>query len=251
MPTNVKAPLTSPAAPSGSARAPRTDGAQARARLLKAAIGLFADKGFTKTSTREIAQAAQVNIAAISYYFGDKAGLYRVACTEPLGNPKDDIPLFDQPHFTLRESLDGFYTGFLAPMKQSDVVQQCVRLHFREMVEPTGLWMDEMDQGIQQSHLALVAVLSRHLGLPRPDDEVHRLAFAISALALQLFVCSDMVGAIRPRLLNSPRAIDLSARRLADFAHAMVSGEAARRISASTPEPSLSSPQTATRGLRS
>ena len=51
----------------------RSDGQEARTRLLDAALVLFADKGFAKTSTREIAQAAQVNVASISYYFGDKA----------------------------------------------------------------------------------------------------------------------------------------------------------------------------------
>ena len=48
---------------------------------------LFAEKGFAKTSTREIAQAAQVNVASISYYFGDKAGLYRAVWIDPRCSP--------------------------------------------------------------------------------------------------------------------------------------------------------------------
>ncbi|MBF9647544.1 TetR family transcriptional regulator, partial [Streptococcus pseudopneumoniae] len=54
----------------------RQDGEQSRERLLRVALALFAQKGFEKTSTREIAEAAHTNIASISYYFGDKAGLY-------------------------------------------------------------------------------------------------------------------------------------------------------------------------------
>ena len=47
----------------------RSDGIEARNRLLDTALALFAEKGFAKTSTREIALAAQINIASISYYF--------------------------------------------------------------------------------------------------------------------------------------------------------------------------------------
>ena len=46
-----------------SARVPRADGVEARARLLHTAVHLFAEKGFANTSTRELATAAGVNIA--------------------------------------------------------------------------------------------------------------------------------------------------------------------------------------------
>ncbi|MEY2862216.1 MAG: hypothetical protein RL392_2674, partial [Pseudomonadota bacterium] len=68
----------------------RSDGAEARNRLLDAAMRLFAEHGFAKTSTRDIAEAAQVNISSISYYFGDKAGLYRAVFIDPRSNPDID-----------------------------------------------------------------------------------------------------------------------------------------------------------------
>ena len=83
-----------------AARKPRADGVEARARLLRAALRLFAHKGFAKTSTREIAQAAGANIAAIQYYFGDKAGLYSATFSEPMGNPRDVIAAFTPPDLT-------------------------------------------------------------------------------------------------------------------------------------------------------
>ncbi|MCW2306804.1 CerR family C-terminal domain-containing protein [Rhodobium gokarnense] len=55
-----------------------------RQKLLDAAIVLFGRKGFDATTTREIAEAAGVNIANIAYHFGGKEGLYR-ACAEELG----------------------------------------------------------------------------------------------------------------------------------------------------------------------
>ena len=193
------------------------------------ALRLFSEKGFAKTSTRAIAQAAGVNIASISYYFGDKAGLYRAMFSEPMAGPEQDHSVFAQAHFTLRESLAGFIGSFLAPMKQGELVQQCMRLHFREMLEPTGVWANEIEQSIKPAHVVLLGVLGRHLGVKAADDYLHRLAFSIAGLAMHLYMARDVVAAIRPRLLQGPKAIDLWAGQMVDQAEAMVRLEAARR----------------------
>lgn len=211
-------------------------GEQARERLLLSALRLFADKGFAKTSTREIAQAAGANLAAIRYYFGDKAGLYQAAFTEPMGSPKDDIPLYDRPELSLQESMEQFIGTFLAPLELGDgLVDQCMRLHFREMLEPTAMWQQEVEHGIRPAHQALVRVLCRHLGLRREDDEVHRLAFAIVALPMHLYICRDLVDRFRPALAHSPGAIETAAARLTGYAVAMVEAEARRRRDAAVP----------------
>jgi AcrR family transcriptional regulator len=48
-----------------------------RERILEAAIDLFATKGFAATGVREIARAAGVNQAMISYYYGSKINLLK------------------------------------------------------------------------------------------------------------------------------------------------------------------------------
>ena len=211
--------------------ATRSDGVEARARLLSAARRLFAEKGFAKTATREIALAAQVNIASISYYFGDKAGLYRAVFTDPMGQPDDDPAGFDQAGWSLRESLQGLLAGFTGPLKHGDCAQQCLRLHFREMLEPTGLWDQKIDSSIKPAHEALLRVLCRHLGVGRADDDLHRLAFSIVGLGLHLFVGHEVMQAIRPELAQTPQAIDAYTARLVDYALAMVQSEAQRRQS--------------------
>ncbi|OYU15439.1 MAG: TetR family transcriptional regulator [Alphaproteobacteria bacterium PA4] len=54
-------------------------GAETRERILAVALSAFGLRGFDAVSTREIAEAARVNLPAIQYYFGSKQGLYR-AC---------------------------------------------------------------------------------------------------------------------------------------------------------------------------
>ncbi len=222
--------------PHDATRRQRADGAEARHRLLYAALRLFAEKGFSKTSTRDIAQAAGVNVASIKYYFADKAGLYRAAFTEPLGGFCERNVLDDARHLTLHEALVLFFTDFLAPLKQSELVQLCIRLHFREMLEPTGIWAEEIDKTIHPSHASLIRVLQQHMGIKRTDDDLHRLAFAISGLALQIYVSRDIIHAIRPALIDSPAQLDRWAAQLADYAQAMVETAIAQRAPAGRQE---------------
>ncbi len=211
--------------PSDDGRKPRVDGEQSRERLLLAAMRLFGEQGYAKTSIREIAQAAGANVAAISYYFGDKASLYRAAFTCHGHDERSESAVFDQPHFTLRQALTGFYGQMLAPMKEGYLAKLFLRLWFREMVEPTGLWEQRINQGIRPMHMALVGVLGRHLGVREPEDRLHRLAYAIAALSVQLMISRELIESITPQLLDSPQAVEQWIAQLVGYAEAMVRSE--------------------------
>src|SRR5258706_6949902 len=121
-------------------RAPRSDGEQSRERLLHAGLRLFAQQGFAKTSTREIAEAANTNSAATSYYSGDRAGLYRPVFFEPIGSPPPEMSGLLAGRCSLREGLRCMFASFIEPLKHDETARQCIKLHCREMLEPTGLW---------------------------------------------------------------------------------------------------------------
>ncbi|NMC31715.1 MAG: TetR/AcrR family transcriptional regulator [Veillonellaceae bacterium] len=53
----------------------------AKEKLLAAATRLFAEKGFAGVSIRQLAEAAGVNSAMISYYYGGKERLYEAVLT--------------------------------------------------------------------------------------------------------------------------------------------------------------------------
>ena len=44
--------------------------------IIKAAVALFAEKGFERSSVRDVVTKARVNQAAINYHFKGKDGLY-------------------------------------------------------------------------------------------------------------------------------------------------------------------------------
>jgi AcrR family transcriptional regulator len=212
-----------------SARAPRHDGAAARARLLRSGLQLFAQQGYAKTSTSELAEHAGVNVASISYYFGDKAGLYRAVFFEPLGAPQDDVARYDGADLSLPQALAGLYAGFLEPLKQGDTARLCMKLHFREMLEPTGLWEEAITHGIQPMHDALLAVLCRHFGVAQADNELQRLAVCIAGLGVHMHVGHDVIQQIAPQLNDGADALDRWSDRLVMYALAMIDAERRRR----------------------
>ncbi len=55
----------------------RHDEDSSRTRLLKAGIGLFAEKGYADTSVREIVARAGVTKPVLYYYFESKEGIFR------------------------------------------------------------------------------------------------------------------------------------------------------------------------------
>ncbi|MCZ2407550.1 MAG: CerR family C-terminal domain-containing protein [Burkholderiales bacterium] len=217
-----------PSTPPVSSRAPRSDGADTRARLLLAALRLFSERGFAQTPVRAIAQAAGTNVAAIAYHFGDKAGLYTATFHELLGSSHALIPHFSAPGLGLEEALRRYFEGFLEPLKHDDLGRQSLRLHMRELLEPTHVWSEVLERECRAPHLALARVLCRNLGVRRPDAEVHSLAFSIASLAMQMWTQRDTLEAIAPALAR-PAAVNAWTRRLTGYALAMVQAEALRR----------------------
>lgn len=55
---------------------------QTRAKVLDAAARVFAEVGFDGAKMRELASEADVNVATLSYHFGDKQGLYEAVVAQ-------------------------------------------------------------------------------------------------------------------------------------------------------------------------
>ncbi len=205
------------------------DPANTREKILLTALKLFAEQGFERTTVRQIVKEAEVNISAISYYFGDKSGLYKAAYMEPMGCPTEDISLFDNPELSLEDAFFGVFSGFIAPLKQGELAKQCMRLHMREMVEPTGIWTEMIDNEITPHHLALLQVLKRQLSLNEVDDDLHRLATCIVAMGVILFAGRDVLEKTCPQIIDTDQALDTTHERMVTYAVSMVDAERIRR----------------------
>jgi AcrR family transcriptional regulator len=103
----------------------RTDRRRAtEARILDSARGLFAAKGFDRTTIRAVAASAGVDPALVIQYFGSKRGLFTQAVQAPSaprtsegGEAGDGEALLDHLLATLRLKLGGLPDGTLAMLR--------------------------------------------------------------------------------------------------------------------------------------
>jgi len=207
----------------------------AQQRLVQAALQVFAAKGYEGASTREICRLAQVNVAAIHYYFGDKASLYREVfrLPEQIGQIPDEM---DDPHTPVRTVLAAFYRHVMAYIVAPEQVQQMRMLMLREELQPSGALDTHSADGATRMHRQLIDFLCRAVGIEQADAALHHLAFSIGGIALVLFVQRTAVDQLAPELLVDDAALEATIERLADHGVALIDGEAARRAAALTHE---------------
>lgn len=87
--------------------------------ILNAAEKLFEEKGFDGTSVRDIAKAADVNVAMISYYFGSKEKLLETLFETRLANFKiNEESIFDEK-LSAFESLEQLISIYVKTMNQN------------------------------------------------------------------------------------------------------------------------------------
>lgn len=204
----------------------------ARQRLLEAAIEVFASKGYEGASTREICRLGGVNVAAIHYYFGDKASLYRELFRLPEQLQRFPAEM-DDPGVPVRDALAAFYRHVTAFMVAPEQIQlQRVRLlYLREELHPSGVVENQSDV-TRHMHSQLIGFLCRATGVDKPDPALHQLAFSIGGLAFVLFAQRSAVDLIAPELLCGDAALEATIERLADHGLALIEAEATRRAGA-------------------
>ncbi|MFE7524910.1 helix-turn-helix domain-containing protein [Kitasatospora sp. NPDC057542] len=114
----------------------RRDSARSRELLIRAAMDLFADRGFERTTIREIGERAGVDPALIARYFGGKTQLYLATVRVELG---DSQPADLLEEDRLRGLLERFSQRGPGPSFQAAVlpgdnteVQQAARTYLHE-----------------------------------------------------------------------------------------------------------------------
>jgi AcrR family transcriptional regulator len=96
----------------------------AEERLKEAARKLFLEKGFAAVKTREIAEAANVNLALLNYYFRSKKKLYDIIMFETIHTFFSGmISVFNEETTSLKEKLGLFVEGYIDLLSESpDIV---------------------------------------------------------------------------------------------------------------------------------
>jgi len=203
---------------------------ETRWRLLQAATEVFAEVGYHAATTREICRRAEVNLASIHYYYGDKAELYREVFRLPFLDECNIFATLDITQQTLQQSLHAFYQWFFPPASEEDpMLQLFMRLHAREEAEPSGVLGDAMLQAFRPNHEKMQAMLCREFSLKKPDAEVDRLTFAVLGLATVYFHNRTALAYFAPHLIAGQISREMMVERLVEYAGAIIEAERKRR----------------------
>src|SRR5689334_14582835 len=117
----------------------RSEKANTRARLLKAAAAVFAEHGYQNATVRQICRRARANVALVNYHFGDKLELYTEVLRfslKPADSPDPCLPARgENPEIELRKIVGqmverAFEAGELPDLR--------FRLMLNEFVRPSG-----------------------------------------------------------------------------------------------------------------
>lgn len=205
-------------------------GAATSEHLVRVATRIFAAKGFAGATTREICQAAGVNLAAIHYYFGDKDGLYRAALLEPIRAITSQFGDFATDELPFEQAIRAILAPLITlSLREDDHELNVARLHLREMLDPSPIFRDIVEREIAPLHAALAGLVARHCGLVRPDAEVHQLAFAMIAMANDYCSSREFIRILAPAVLSRKNACAAIVDRLVGYCVALLAHEQARR----------------------
>ncbi|MDF6040977.1 TetR family transcriptional regulator [Streptomyces sp. JH14] len=169
----------------------RRDSARSRQLLLAAAAGLFAERGFDRSTTREIGERAGVDPALIARYFGGKAQLYIAVLDLDRASARPADLLEPERNLMLVNGVDQrgpgpIFRAAVTPLEDPEVQATAMdQLHWR-LVDPLceRFTREGLDRPQLRAELAVAAfmgvLLSRHSGALRAlaeagTDEVVQL----------------------------------------------------------------------------
>lgn len=121
-------------------------------KIIEAAIPLFASKGMASVSVKELADAAGVNIALISYYFGGKENLYAYVLEKQLSTLGDAIDVISQENIPAVQKIRRFADILVVIHKKNPYID---RLFYTEIFNPTKYFNTIVKTGAKRMHFFL------------------------------------------------------------------------------------------------
>jgi len=172
----------------------RKDGVETRARILKIAGRLFAEKGYERTIFEEICDVADVNTGAINYHFQSKENLYREAWRHAFQDslakhPIDGGVLNDAP---AEERLRGRILSFLRRTADPENIE--FEIVHKEMANPSGLLAEVMRESLKPLRDDMLSIVRELLGGGAMNREIQLCEMSIMGQCLNPIIMHKKVS---------------------------------------------------------
>ncbi len=162
--------------------------ATSREKLIRAAEGLFAERGFDGVSVRDITNAAGVNSALVGYYFGSKEGLLSEVYTrhcEPLNRERRrllDEFAESQEGLTLEKVIEAFVRPSLEVSRDRKGRSGFMRLRAILSAENSALLEQLVAENFDGSSRMFIKVLGKCLPALSRDEIFWRFHFLLGTV---------------------------------------------------------------------
>ncbi|CQR72998.1 putative HTH-type transcriptional regulator YttP [Sporomusa ovata DSM 2662] len=166
-------------------------------KLIEAAIPLFATKGLAAVSVKELADAAGVNIALISYYFGGKDKLYAFVLENQLAILRDAIDAISKEEISAVMKLRRFADLLIVTNKKNPYID---RLFFTEVFNPTKYFDSLVKSATRHSHFFLQGCIeeAKRNGEFRSDIDSDLAAMSLLKILNLSFTAQDLFKELMP-----------------------------------------------------
>lgn len=147
---------------------------------------LFTERGFAKVTVRDITGLARANLAAVSYHFRDKAGLYEQVLELGLrfAQELNAETILPREGHTPEERLRHYVRTYLPRIIRTDRRGGIYQLLKHEMANPTPVARKYVQAAILPRIEFLMEVVRELLGDAATDDRVERCVTSIQAQCL-------------------------------------------------------------------
>lgn len=197
---------------------------ETRERIFEAGMRLFPEYGFHRVTVRDICREAHANLAAVSYHFGDKLGLYLevVQAAIDVMRKTDELARLDGASW--EEKLRGYVRRYIQRLAHAQERGAWIhRLMSHEQADPTPAASLIAEQVLRPRIDYLMDVVA---GLLQCSREDHRVLQSVASIHAQCIVA--IPNPFRVLLLTkmglSLGSIDQLADHIVEFSLAGIRG---------------------------
>ena len=188
---------------------------QTRERLLAAARVVFSENGFQNATVREICRHAEVNIAAVNYYFSSKEALFAATLNfEPLLALCKKI---NQDSICAQVRLFNFIHDFLMQLLDKEESSMQCQFMARELVEPTPVLGKIMQEAITPIHQFVAGLVREIAGKKISEAELRRCVFSIFGQCMYYRHGQPVIQRLYPKLSYDHKEIKAIAKHIGEF----------------------------------
>jgi TetR/AcrR family transcriptional regulator, regulator of cefoperazone and chloramphenicol sensitivity len=202
------------------------EGSDTTRRILAAASEEFARRGYASARVREIVDAARVNVAAVNYHFGGKAGLYAATLRHLAARQRPGTR--ERRGQSPAERLHREVYAMLERFVGAKCASPLSRILAHEAMNPTPHHEQLIEEMVRPELEVFRAIVRELAGEAASEAQVASAAVGVMGHCLVYLSARGSIDRLHPELTGGHGACKTLARHITDFSLAGIACLASR-----------------------